>query len=212
MISSSQAVDLAAAIYDPIDKTKFDTIINVGDIICGVKLLDDTIIFSFAGTETFLDFIKDACMLPVYHKYLGVVAQGFLMGVDTIYKVLSTYLKSATNIAITGHSLGCAHGLLIVGLLIKDGFTVESLDLFAPPKVCDFYLHNTIMAKVANIRAFKNGIDLVPELPLSNKWHQFNLIHLDEEPEQPWQLDPISWHSVELYAKSINAHADKYSI
>lgn len=203
MISAKQSVDLAAAIYDPIDTSKFDHIVKVAGITCGIKTIGKTKVFSFAGSENLIDFVRDAFVVPEYHQHLGTVAKGFLIGVDAIYESLLSYFHTAKYIAITGHSLGCSHGIIIAGMCIDAGIKIQSLDLFAPPKTSDYYLLSIITKQIPCVRAFRNGIDPVPEIPLGSIWGQYPLIHLNESPDEPWQLDPVQWHKIWLYARGV---------
>lgn len=209
MITSKQAVDLAAAIYDPIDESKFDTVIKIAGVTVGVKNLGDVTVFSFAGSEKTLDFLRDSFIIPEYHPGVGVVATGFMVGMDSIFESLLSYLHEAKSIAITGHSLGCSHGLILAGLCFYNDFAVASLDLFAPPKTSYSYLKGLVKKCVPTIRAYHNGLDPVPTIPLGHDWAQYDLIHLHEEPQPPWHLDPVRWHMIDLYKRGIEKLNDE---
>jgi len=209
MITAKEAVCYAQAIYEPINPHAFDQVLKIDGVTVGVKNLGDVTIFSFAGSEKPLDFLRDSFVIPEYHPGVGVVAAGFMIGMRAVFESLLSYLLEAKAIAITGHSLGCSHGIILAGMCFQNDFDVQSLDLFAPPKTSYSYLLDLIIDRVPTVRAFHNGIDPVPEIPLGVDWAQYDLIHLHEEPQPPWHLDPVRGHMIDLYKRGIEKLNDE---
>ncbi len=202
MITDQEAVCYAQAIYDPVDQTAFDFNLMICGVSVGIKELDDVTIFSFAGSEKPLDFLRDGYLIPGYHQGVGIVAEGFMVGMHSVFEYLIRYIKYAKSISITGHSLGASHAQIFAKMVINAGAKVDSLYLFAPPKTGYSELRDALIEAISTVKAYRNGKDLIPDFPLGEHWAQFDLIDLNEEPDE-MQVDPIRWHMINLYRRGI---------
>lgn len=201
--SISQSCDLSRSIYEPIKPNVFDRVFSSGKVSVGYnKDVDDNVIFTFAGSQNLIDIERDLELEEHYHHQLGTIVKGFWEGMNDVWIEIEPMLHTANSISINGHSLGASHAIYLAGLCHFNGYEVLSLHLFAPPKSSHLYLKDTLQKNIPYLRAFTNGLDPVPHLPLGD-WQQYVLIDLDQKPES-FFCTPIGYHNIDLYFKGIS--------
>ena len=205
MITSALAARFANWIYQPVPYNAFDKIFYSNKITVGVKACEGGIVFAFAGSEKPTDFVRDLESMQgaCYHSGLGRIVGSFYEKMDDVFTELQPWIKSGKPLYICGHSLGAAHAMLLAGLILNAGGAVATLELFEPPLTGAAFLRDLILHNVGRVRAFKNGISPVTQLPAARNLVQFPLIYLHESPSTPWQLNPLAWHSMELIEKAL---------
>lgn len=154
------AAELCDYIYSP--NGEFEQIISVKDIVGGtVKTATGTALV-FRGTENLGDFLSDIDAVPVPVDGLGNVHQGFYQDLPDFMEAAIPHLSG--EILLMGHSLGASRAELATGILLLNNIPVTQLYSFEPAKVAtDGTLWN-LLASV-NPQLYKNGNDLVPDLP-----------------------------------------------
>ena len=209
--SISKACDLSRAIYDPIKPNIFNKVFSSGNISLGFTIdKDNNVIFSFAGTQPIVDIERDFELEEFTHYQLGIIVKGFWEGMENVWIEVEPLLQSANSISINGHSLGASHAIYLAGLCHFNGYKVLSLYLFAPPKSSYNYLKDVLRENVPYLRAFKNGLDPVPHLPLGN-WCQYDFIELNEKPKSFFH-SPVSYHKIDLYFNGITKLKSLYKV
>lgn len=193
---------LQQAVYSP-KEGDFTELLDNGSVYVGVVNLSDRKILAFRGSVTATDWLHDFEALPVFQPLIGTVHDGMWQGVEDMFERLD--LHAGDTVSIVGHSLGCAHAAYTARLCLLRGIRVEQLYLLAPPRCgyADFYmgLHN-----VGDLRAWDNGIDPVPDVPIPTDkmpWVQFDLIKFIEEPGGMDDLIPTKYHAIGLYVRGI---------
>ncbi len=202
MITPKQSVDLAAAIYNPVDRSKFDDILEIAGIGIGIKEHDYFISFSLPGSQCTLDFLRDGRTITQHIKNIGRVPNGFMEGIDEAFEALFHYLNSGYRLSFNGHSLGASHAAILARMALNAGLKVDSLHLFAPPLTSDAEFVSYMMSAIPDLKAWRNGRDLIPTFPILEDLSQFPLIFLNEAPEE-MVIDPIRWHMINLYQRGI---------
>jgi pimeloyl-ACP methyl ester carboxylesterase len=208
MITIQKAGDLCAAIYGSITPDVFDKTFTAGQITVGYVMVDGVSTFSFAGSETIFDWLRDFVALPFKHSLLGIVHQGFWDDMDAVWMELQPLLKG--SIAIQGHSLGCAHAALLAGLCGVNKIRVGQLTLFAPPRPGYVQLKTIVQNGCDRINAFCNGLDPVPQVPIplpDQPWiHVAPLIKINEPPKGLDIIIPTDWHNLDLYRNGTRSY------
>lgn len=204
MISIEKAGELCAAVYGTISPDAFDRVFVGGNITVGYKLVDGMATFTFAGSETKVDWVRDFLAVPYDHPTLGTLHLGFWEGMDYVFHDMGPELTD--HIAIEGHSLGCAHAAIFAGLCITAGHRVEQLIMFAPPRPGYKKLHDIIQTGCNYVVGFHNGLDPVPELPIPlpvEPWcHVTSLVKIWVPPSDLLDvIVPSDWHNLDLYRK-----------
>lgn len=212
MISTSQAVDLAAKIYDP-KHGDFQHIFNAGKVNAGLSMVDNTLCVTFRGTDNVLDAIRDIFAVPYHHPQLGVLHAGFWLGMGDMFVRLRPYLQKAIDagipISITCHSLGCPHGAILAGLCAINHIPIAQLFLFAPPRPGYQSIRDIVQKHVPMIGAYRNGPDPVPlqflTLPFF-PWCDIADLELLNSAPDGWldEHDPMEWHHVALYKSALS--------
>lgn len=160
-----QAVQFAAAIYDPIKPGVFSQIIRLGDWIVGVACENGEAVVAIAGSQRLEDFLADGDFLPTDAGPLGKVHAGFYRGAQEIMAILKPMLTGP--VSITGHSLGASRAAILAGLCIDAGIQVSGLFMFEPAKPAYAALGIIIRCHVEQIICTCNARDFVPDLPPS---------------------------------------------
>jgi hypothetical protein len=204
-ISIVQACKLAKSIYAPIDPGTFSMVSEVEGVTVGYAVIDGCRTFTFAGSECKEDWIRDFRAVPVDTGALGVVHEGFWIGMLATFEALRPLLVG--DISIQGHSLGCAHASILAGLCALNEIPVAQLCLFAPPRPGYQQLRDIVQNHVSKIPAFRNGIDEVPEwpehIPILEPWEPIaDLIELDEKPAGG-VFNVFGFHAIDLYLNGV---------
>jgi hypothetical protein len=188
-----QAVQYAAAIYDPIKPGIFEQVFRIGDWVVGYALdAEGKPVFAIAGSERLEDFIADADFLPVNAGQLGEVHAGFYRHADAVFTALRPYVKSGGT--ITGHSLGASRAAILAGLCAIHHLPLANLYMFEPAAPGYEELAMQVHGFVPNIVATRNARDFVPDLPPPFPFpytHICRLIDLDAPADS---IDPIQDH------------------
>jgi pimeloyl-ACP methyl ester carboxylesterase len=204
MISVLRACALACAIYAPVEPV-FSEVFTIDGIVVGYRLIDGCTTLTFRGSATGEDWLRDFHFVPVDAGPLGTVHSGFYAGMDKVFARLQPLLVG--EIAIQGHSLGCAHAAMLAALCAVNGIKVDQLCLFAPPRAGYQRLRELVQGSVKAIHAYRNGVDPVPDFPLAlpnEPWVQIaDLIALDEKPGGLDDVNVFAYHGAELYLQGI---------
>ena len=195
---------LCAAIYSPAPAC-FDSIFDNGSVCVLIQRRDGKKILAFRGSKTGLDWLHDIEAEPISVPNVGTVHEGFWAGIEDAFAHIG--LTKDDQVILTGHSLGTAHAALFAKLCLNAGISVEQLYLFAPPRVGYQDFHDGLQS-IPDIKAWHNGVDIVPEVPITLPgfpWVQFPLIHIFERPEGLDEFIPTDWHSIELYLKGVQS-------
>lgn len=211
MITVKKAGDLCAAIYGTIAPGVFDKTFSAGQVTCGYAFIDGVATFTFAGSETSTDWVRDFTAIPYEHPYLGVLHLGFWEGMLDAWLETKDLLKG--DIAIQGHSLGGAHAQIFAGQCGIAGIRIGKLTLFAPPRAGCQRLRGVVVSTCDEIIGFRNGFDPVPHVPIPiigfpcTHVVELNKIFVPPGGSLTWDdIDPMDWHSLDLYRKG----TDKY--
>ncbi len=204
MISPAYAAWLCNAIYSPVTPGVFSDVQSFDAVTMGVSTANSMTCVTFAGSESGLDWLRDFEAVPFAHPELGTIHAGFWQGMEAAFEALRPKLSG--QIAIQGHSLGCAHAAILAGLCAVNGIPVDQLTLFAPPRPGYATLRDLVQGHVGKVLAYRNGPDPVPEVPVTLPglpWEPIaDLIRLEESPGGIEALDPARWHSIGLYLKA----------
>jgi hypothetical protein len=204
-ISQVKAVEFAQAIYAPIAPGVFSQTWCIEGVHVGYALIDNCASFTFAGSEGAGDWLRDFRAVPFKHPQLGILHDGFWQGMDAVFATLKPLLIG--DVAIQGHSLGCAHAAILAGLCAFAAIPVNQLCLFAPPRVSYSPLAEMIRGWVRNTYAYRNGMDPVPEVALTlpcEPWTPIaTYIALDEMPGGIENILPLDYHKVALYRRGV---------
>lgn len=200
MISLMQAAQFCKAIYRPVTPAVFDQVYGVDDVNVGYKLLGDTNVFAFAGSESFEDWIRDFDALPQKTPLLNAtVHRGMFRGVGGTFAMLKSIAINGKKNAIVGHSLGGAHAAYFAAFALKAGATVDLLVGFEMPKAGYADLSG-LLAGVQAKYVTKNGTDVVPELPLTTEdfpYEHFAQVTPLDDPAPFDCIDPFPDHSID---------------
>ncbi len=208
MISPAYAAWLCEEIYSPISPGVFSEVQNHDAVTVGRSAANGMMCITFAGSESGLDWLRDFEAVPFNHPQLGTIHAGFWQGMEAAFEALRPQLSG--QLAIQGHSLGCAHAAILAGLCAVNGIPVAQLTLFAPPRPGYSKLRAIVQRRTGKVLAYRNGPDPVPEVPVTLPgfpWRPVaDLIHLEESPGGIEALDPARWHSISLYRKAAPDH------
>lgn len=187
-----QAVQFAAAIYDPIKPGVFSQIIRLGDWIVGVATENGGMIVAIAGSQRLEDFLVDGDFLPTDAGPLGKVHAGFYRGAQEVFAILRTMLLG--KVSITGHSLGASRAAILAGLCIDAGIAVSGLFMFEPAKPAYAALGIIIRCHVERIVCTCNARDFVPDLPPSFPFPYLHIVPPVDLHSASESDDPIADH------------------
>gem|GEM_PF-2364942 len=188
-----QAVQYAAAIYDPIVPGIFQQVFRIGDWIVGYALdKQGNPVFAIAGSERIEDFIADADFLPTHAGQLGLVHAGFYRDANAVFAALLPYIKN--DVTITGHSLGASRAALLAGLCAIHHLPVKNLYMFEPAAPGYEELALQVHGFVPNIVATRNARDFVPDLPPPFPFPYTQICSLIDLDHRADSIDPVEDH------------------
>ena len=197
MISDLQLARLCQSIYDP-QPGDFQSILEIGDAHMGIAEVEGYTVICFRGTVNAADWLADLDAVPVKHATLGTLHAGFAKPMQDVFYALAPHYRS--QVVITGHSLGAAHAALLAGLYRMAGIPVERLVLFACPNAG--YERLAEVLEPINAVSYRNEIDPVPIVPMLPYVPPVPHTIVCTRPEGWEILDPISWHSINLYVEA----------
>ena len=207
-INPIQAVNLAAAVYDP-QPSDFDWFGGCGFVTLGVKHLSNCDAVVPKGSITDLDWIRDALSetpttIPGFEA-LGPMPFGFSLKAVEAYHDLAQLLRPSVPLVISGHSLGAQEAIALGAMHIVAGGVLGAIFAFEPPRAGGHLL--TKVLEPYPVYLTINGADPVPHLP-TLPWERPRApILLDQAPEGIWAFDPIKWHSIKLVQAGVTALA-----
>ena len=204
MLSVHDLALLQQSVYHPAEGD-FTALLDNGNVYCGVVVLSDRKILAFRGSITGTDWLHDFEAIPMTKPMVGTVHEGMWLGVDDMFERLN--LHAGDVVSIVGHSLGCAHAAYTARLCLLRGIKVDQLYLLAPPRMGYQDFHDGLRS-VGDLRAWHNGFDPVPDVPITTPhmpWAQFPLIEIVETPGGLENLVPTDYHAVGLYVKGVTS-------
>jgi hypothetical protein len=125
------------------------------------------LVVAFPGTDNAACFIADMDAIPMAVPGVGEVHRGFWLAWQTI----SVPVLAAVNgrpVTFVGHSLGAAIAIMAAVESQLSGIPPASIYGFGPPRVAPSCAVRALLAPVPT-RLFRNGNDLVPNVPLAWK-------------------------------------------
>jgi hypothetical protein len=161
MISVVEAVDLAAQIYTG---QGFDRVENTDDDYYGIKQVGDCLTFTFRGSKSAIDWLRDGLASPYDHPLIGHVHFGAWLGMQDVLDDVMPLITKVKSVSIQGHSLGCMRAAFTAGICLYYGIKIDQLVMAAPPKGGYQKLHD-MLAAIPSLVALRNEWDEVPELP-----------------------------------------------
>lgn len=130
---------------------------------------------AFPGTDNAECWGADLNVLPVSVPGAGEVHRGFL----DAWRAISVPVLAAINgqpVTLVGHSLGAAIAIMAAIDMTVSGNPPASVYAFEPPRVSPDLTIRTLLSTVP-VHLYKNGLDLVPDVPLG--WqHAGLLVHI----------------------------------
>jgi hypothetical protein len=129
------------------------------------KEVGDSLVWSFRGSQSLIDWISDFLIGPwpsADHNEIGPVHAGLGANVAGVIDQIARE-SAGRNVGLVGHSKGAGNAILAAGHLIARGVNVTQLAAFEAPHVA--FLGNTILpaliARIPHVLATKNGHGLL---------------------------------------------------
>ena len=141
-------------------------------------------VLAFRGSADIASWLHDLDAGATRVYGMGYVHAGFW----SAYLEIREAVLAAKPTFVTGHSLGAALAIIAAADLVLTGNAPAAVYAFEPPRVS---IDSEITRVLGNVpkSLYKNGNDLVPDIPLSlpfEKWqHCAPLIHIGK-PEEPF--------------------------
>ena len=151
----------------------------------------------FRGSKSEQDWLRDFEASPVDHPQLGKVEEGFMTGMQDVFRWLR--VSGPANPIITGHSLGGAHAAILAALYSANDIPWRELVTFGCPRPGYQALRNLLCGRP--MTAYRNGHDIVPTVPRAFLWLAYRSY-------TDWTLigegeDPISDHLISNYIEAL---------
>jgi hypothetical protein len=146
---------------------------------------------AFPGTDNAACWVTDLNAVPVSVPGVGEVHRGFQQAWEAIsLPVLAAV--AGQPVTLIGHSLGAAIALLAAAAMTVGGNPPAAVYAFEPPRVSPGIAVRTLLANVPT-HLFKNGLDLVPDVPLG--WQHAGLLMHIGKPALP--IPNVADHAIE---------------
>ncbi|MGS0975533.1 lipase family protein [Burkholderia glumae] len=125
------------------------------------------LVVAFPGTDNVASWLADLDVLPIDVAGVGLVHRGFWEAWSAIAPAVVAAI-GAQPVTLVGHSLGAALAICAAAALTSTGQAPVAVYGFEPPRVAAGPRLELLLAGVP-INLFKNGNDVVPDVPLG--WH-----------------------------------------
>lgn len=154
----------------------------------------------FRGSKSEQDWLRDFEASPVDHPQLGKVEEGFMDGMQDVFRWLR--VSGPPNPTITGHSLGGAHAAILAALCTSNDVPWQELVTFGCPRPGYVQLRNILQNSGRPMTAYRDGKDIVPTEPPAFLWLKYrsytDWTHIGEGD------DPISDHLIANYIEALS--------
>nr|WP_285293285.1 lipase [Burkholderia glumae] len=130
------------------------------------------LVFAFSGTDNAASWLADLDVLPVDVSGVGLVHRGFWGAWSAIAPAVVAAL-GGQPVTLVGHSLGAALAICAAAALTSAGRAPAAVYGFEPPRVAAGPRLTLLLAGVP-VHLFKNGNDVVPDVPLG--WRHVALL------------------------------------
>ncbi len=143
-------------------------------------------VLAFRGSDDISSWVHDIDACPTEVTGLGRVHAGFW----SAYMEIKDSVLGAAPSVTTGHSLGAAMAILAAADLCLFGRPPKACYAFEPPRASiDSTLGNVLAQHGVQIYLYKNGNDLVPDVPIHIPFYDWQhcrpLIHIGK-PAEPY--------------------------
>ena len=199
--------DLAQACSDLYsDKTKFNTILDIDEVVVGVQRREDASVICFRGSYDIVDWLRDFEAQMVIDPEIGGVECGFIQGLRSIIGKRPGNAVPDKPLYITGHSLGAARALLFAALETVRGLPLAGVAAFGPPRPGAARVGEIL--KNVPVRCYRNREDPVCDFPLDIPLvdpyvHVGPLLPLDCAPPDGDAWGVAADHHIELYVQAM---------
>ncbi len=141
-------------------------------------------VLAFRGSADIASWLHDLDAGATRVYGMGYIHAGFW----SAYQEIRQQVLAAKPRLITGHSLGAALAIIAAADLVLAGTAPDSVYAFEPPRVSISAELNRVVGSIS-MNLYKNGNDLVPDVPLTlpfEDWqHCAPLIHIGH-PAEPY--------------------------
>ncbi|MGF6837093.1 triacylglycerol lipase [Paraburkholderia youngii] len=164
-----------------------------------VRQTDAGLVMAFPGTDNADCFAADFDVIPVPVPGAGEVHRGFLDAWRAISEPVLAAI-AGRPVILVGHSLGAAIGIMAAMDMTLAGKPPVAVYAFEPPRVSPDLTIRTLLAKVP-MHLYKNGNDLVPNVPLA--WQHAGLLTKIGKPLLPFPN--VRDHAIERVIAALSA-------
>jgi triacylglycerol lipase len=137
-----------------------------------VRHTDSGLCIAFPGTDNAACWVTDLDAVPMSVAGIGDVHRGFWQAWQAI-SVSVLAAVAGQPVTLVGHSLGAAIALLAAADMKASGNPPAAVFAFEPPRVSPGIAVRALLSGVP-LHMYKNGHDLVPDLPLG--WNHAGLL------------------------------------
>lgn len=140
------------------------------------------LVVAFPGTDNAACFVADLDIDLIDVPGIGQLHHGFYRSWEAI-SVGVLAAVAGQPVTLVGHSLGAAIALVGAGIMTVSGNPPAAVYAFEPPRVSSELGMRTLLARVP-VHLYKNGLDLVPDLPPG--WKHAGLLTHIGKPSLPF--------------------------
>ena len=193
-----QAAQVCADTYD--QAAQWDHFWAIEDVLVSHRSIDGLNVFAFRGSQTAVDWLRDAEGWPMWHDRLGFVHAGVLRGLDAVYEAIKG--AAGERNAFVGHSLGGARARVHAAHFVMSGYPVEECHVFGSPRPAFANLRRIIEKSGMKHLSWRNRNDPVPLVPaLLPYWEHTEAYGAFDVPADPKDLDPLRDHHMAHYVE-----------
>ncbi|AIO24848.1 lipase family protein [Burkholderia cepacia] len=159
------------------------------------------LVVAFPGTDNLDCVAADLDAHPIDVIGIGQVHHGFwkawgAIAVDVLAAI------DGHPVTLVGHSLGAAIAIMAASAMVAAGHAPVAVYGFEPPRVSTNGSVAALLAEVP-LKLYKNGNDIVPELPLD--WHHAGVIQQIGRPMFP--IPNVTDHAISRVITALSATA-----